>query len=317
MKRSIFIKKILSVSYRMALIFVSIAILWQNSSAAENRKAVIGADGWLIYTEKKDVGNLFDYKKSGTLDEIKLTIRGKRMERLSDWLAHKGVTFILTVAPNTPTIYPESVPRHIKVVGKVSRLDQMSRFLQEKTHVNFLDLRPPLLEAKKEQVIYYKTDTHWNVVGAFVVYQELMHYMQKLRPFDANKLVPMELSDFNMEKKVFSGDLARMLGLQDTLKEEIPVIVPKTAYKAVRTWIEGESSATENRTVCPGLKLLVFKDSYFNNVQPYISEHFCQATYILLLGVEKHFIEKYNPDIVIFETAERYLSYLKNVPDMN
>jgi hypothetical protein len=296
--------------------FFLAAILLQSASATENKKAEIGVDGWLIYTNKADIGNLLDYKKANLLDEATLTDRGMRIHRFSKWLSQKKITFILTVAPNTTTIYPESVPKHIKVMGNVSRLDQLSRFLREKTTVNFLDLRPPLLKAKKEQIVYLKTDTHWNAIGSFVVYQELMRYMQKLRPANTKKLIPQKITDFNSGKRIDSGDLADMLGLRDSLKEEIPIIIPKTPFKAIRTWTEGISTATLNKAACPGLKLLVFGDSYLQEVQPYVSEHFCEAKFLLGLGIDKGIIEEYHPDIVVFEIAERYLEYLNNFPNI-
>lgn len=304
---------------------ILISLIFVQTAIAEKKKAAIGIDGWLIYTDESDVGNLVDYQKKATLlDDAALTHRGMRLNNLTNWLAKRRITFIVTIAPNTPTIYPESIPKHFKIIGKISRYDQMSRFLREKTKVNFLDLRPPLLNAKKGNLVYLKTDTHWNARGAFVAYQEIMRYIQKLRPLDTKNLTPKELSYFNLEKKTYSGGLASVLGLQNTLKEEIPVIVPKTPFKAERRtwtqkWLAGWNNvafATENKAACPGLKLLVFRDSFFTDVQPYISEHFCQALFISSWRVNKNLIEQFKPDVLIFEVTERYLDYLDNVPNV-
>lgn len=296
--------------------FSMLPILHAPDIYAVQKKAMIGVDGWLIYTDKADVGNLLDYKKSGLFQEERLRSTGMRLDRFSEWLAEKKITFILTVAPNTPTIYPESIPKHIKVRGHISRLDQISRYLKENTNVNFLDLRPALLDAKKRHILYHKTGTHWNEVGAFIAYQELMRYMRQLRPADARQLTPMQLTDFNVKKKEYSGGLAKMMGLQGTLTEEVPVLRPKSAFTAARTWEEGKSLKTDNKRVCPGLSILVLKDSFFNNVQPYVSEHFCEATFIESLGIRKITVEVVQPDVVVWEIAERYLRYLKNVPDI-
>ena len=48
--------------------------------------------------------------------------------------------------------------------------------------VKVLDLRPLLLEAKQRERVYFKTDSHWNYLGAEVGYNALIAALKNILP---------------------------------------------------------------------------------------------------------------------------------------
>src|SRR3989338_6714146 len=74
-------------------------------------------------------------------------------------------------AADKTSIYPEFLPNYIKVSNKNHRIDKFIKILRKKSaDFPLLDLRPILLEAKKNEIIYHETDTHWNARGAHYGY---------------------------------------------------------------------------------------------------------------------------------------------------
>jgi len=54
---------------------------------------------------------------------------------------------------------------------------------EENPEIQLIDVRRELIEAKKNQQVYYKTDTHWNQRGAFVGYSKIINSRERARIF--------------------------------------------------------------------------------------------------------------------------------------
>ena len=81
--------------------------------------------------------------------------------------------------------------------GAPSRVDQLcSAWGKDDTHASFIDARNFLATAKKEMKypLYYKTDTHWNNLGAFLVYSEIMKEVKARYP----EVKVLTLADFSL-----------------------------------------------------------------------------------------------------------------------
>jgi alginate O-acetyltransferase complex protein AlgJ len=57
---------------------------------------------------------------------------------------------------------------------------------------------------------------------------------------------------------------------------------------------------------------VIFRDSFFNGLQPFTSEHFSRVVYVSDFVVNFDLIAEENPQIVILEVAERYLNKLED-----
>jgi hypothetical protein len=73
------------------------------------------------------------------------------------------------------------------------------------------------MEAKARNRIYYRTNSRWNDLGAFVTYQTIMRELDKSLP----NLQPLFESDFDaVVNYAPSEDLTGLLGLQGTILEQ-------------------------------------------------------------------------------------------------
>src|SRR5262249_1751341 len=134
------------------------------------------------------------------------------------------------IAPNKQTIYPEVLPRplrHQQAAG--SRIQQLLAYLKAHSDVPILDLREPLRQAKAQERLYDRTDTHWNERGGYVGYREIVSALSSAFPV----LRPQSRAAFaDVVERRKGGDLARMLDLDDRLPEEYLGLAYKSSQLA-------------------------------------------------------------------------------------
>jgi hypothetical protein len=158
--------------------------------------AVLGEDGWMNYTGE---GNIDDFQNLRTLDNKEAF--GKGLTTLNQYLKSQGITLLIVVAPNKATIYPDKLPAQIKLQPTASRLDELITYLEENN-------LPALRAARKEQDIYYKTDTHWSGYGALVAYTTIIEALEssypELKPYTAAELELVTTGPDTREIRIFS-----------------------------------------------------------------------------------------------------------------
>jgi hypothetical protein len=299
-------------------------IRWYNFASASmfgsySHKApvAVGKDGWLFLAKDRTIDVLAEHQAVVPLTGAQLDTLTALYEERRAWLAERGVKYLLVVAPNKNSIYPELLPAEFKQIGPVSRLDQIMKHLAGNSSIEVLDLRQTLLEAKKSRQVFYATDSHWNAHGAFPCYQAVVGRLAGRFP----ALKPLAASDFlAMEFTFLGGDLSYMVGLEDLVTERKVAYVPITPFKArgvstgtIKPGYAQPSQASEvNDPKLP--KAVFFHDSYFWEILSLLGEHFSRAVYVWvkpgLAGsqsfFDKELVEAEKPDVVVEQIAERF-----------
>lgn len=276
--------------------------------------SIIGDGDWLIFTEELD-----DYQKANPFTDETIVMIQRKMDRLADRLEKQGVKkLIVVIAPNKSTIYPEYIPDAIPIVGRESRLDQLLAYEKHHGKVKILDVRPVLLEAKKQYPVFYRTDTHWNQTGSFLVYQAIMKEVQTEYP----KHQPRMLNDFQIMPKQYTGDISRMMIKADIVEDTIQFVPLFHQNTTTQVWWS-EKEETPNRYLITTVshpdstlpKLVMFRDSFSTDIEPLIIDHFSRSVLIWYPPSEEKFYEIEKPDVVIIEIVERNLQNLLEIPD--
>lgn len=163
-------------------------------------------EGWGARRVEKGIvekfDNIADYMGQIPFTEDELKLWKRTLEERNFWLKEKGIDYVFALAPTKALVYQEFLPSSLQraAEGKgTTRYEQLTAYLQNNTDIKFIDLLPPLLEAKSERnypLLFYKTDFHWNFYGAFVAYQAIIEALQVFYPhYDLQK---PELSDFDL-----------------------------------------------------------------------------------------------------------------------
>ena len=232
------------------------------------------------------------------------------LEQRKAWLEGLGIAYVFTVAPNKSSIYPELMPDDLFRVGTETRLDQLVTYLAEHSDIDVLDLRPSLTAARptSERVLYDPLGTHWNGLGAWIAYTDILNRLATIRP----QLQPMPLERFDVVEGPLGESWAVRFHMEDLiargtyrLERQGPPRVRKTSFRGdrqiVRRWLRER----------PGPAAVVLRDSFADALAPLLAPHF--GTLDLIWSQTENpawtvaFIEEQRPAVVIEEVVERSL----------
>jgi len=277
-------------------------------------QTIVGSDGWLYLN---DGSAMNAYQKVPPLSKKDLKKIRFALEKFQREVEADGSVPLFVILPDKQTIYPEHVPATVPRREGPSPLDQLITYLAENgSPFPILDLRPALLDAKQDYPLYFATDSHWNPFGAFIAYQKIIETLQPSFP----NLSPYLISDY----KVVTGgpiplDLPKIIG--STSRVEAPFrLVPTDPPQASMVFIEVPTRSMPRRLYFSHTDdnsaptALVFHDSFFIELRPFVSEHFSQAVYIDHLATPQiswlTWYKQFHPDVVIFELAERNIGVI-------
>jgi hypothetical protein len=277
-------------------------------------KVLVGPNHWLFLGEQMMVEH---YLGTIKFTPQQLQTWQRVLEKRRDWLAAQGVKYLFVLAPDKQDIYPEELPawlRNAAPAKRETKLDQFLKFMKEHSTVEVLDLRPPLLAAKKIAPTYLQNDTHWNRFGGFVACQEVVKTLMKQFP----DVPPLRLEDFTWTNApATGGDLARMLG-SDAPEGNFFSFNPKPSVntlnvrEATNYYSAGDlrkrSVISENPA--PLLETaVVFHDSFGVAWQPFLGYSIKR---IIFMSDNREFntrvILENRPRIVVNEILERYFN---------
>lgn len=290
--------------FRNLLIRLHGTLMVDALGVTSNPAVVLGKDGWLFLANE---GSLEDYRHTDPMTPQELEAWRQMLEGRQRWCAEHNIPYLLVFAPSKHTIYPEEIPDAITRVPGPSRLEQLTQYLEERhSPVQVLDLTAPLLAAKGQGVrLYQKTDTHWNDRGAWVGYQALMAAVRKrvpgVRVLSADEFEPVTRNQPGM-------DLAGLLGLNDQFREESLDLKPRIPLRLPYVEQDVIEPFTVDATAPGQPGVVVFRDSFFTQVLPWLAESFGRGAYFWQYGFNPSIIEAEHPAIVIQEFAERKLA---------
>ncbi|GAA3124050.1 alginate O-acetyltransferase AlgX-related protein [Streptosporangium carneum] len=264
-------------------------------------RVVEGRDGWLYFGD--DV-----IEACGPRWSVAETL--ERTRRLAEIVQRSGRRFVLTVAPDKTTVYPDRLPE--RFLGQACLGERKREFwaaLRAARLPGYMDLRGPLERLQREsgEPAYWRTDSHWNERSCGLYGTELA---RTLDPGLARGTRLVEI-----EQAVRDGDMGVMLGTPR--KETID------QWRLVRDGVKRVkqddaqmpvSFATANASTGAPLfepRTLLIGDSFTRNSLPWVTPYFADLTYLRSDASAKagpeYVAEKVaRSETVVFEMVERY-----------
>jgi len=277
-----------------------------------------GLDNWYFFTGNEMLKDFTgrDLKNS---DDLKRWIDSFREKK--KWLEERGIRYLFLVPPNKISVYSEFVGEQWVKNRGMSKLAQIKSSLTAADSSSFLDLTPALLKENHLDILYYKSDTHWTSYGAFLAYQAIADTIESMFPgvrFKRDFAMTPTITRRCEVKNSNCGDLTGMLldyeSFEESYREFLPF--PRCAQKQPLTYELSNLTKSHNQsyfqTSCQHgqLKAVVFRDSFFGDLEPYFSENFKEVIY-LWKGYDqnniKELLSTFEPDIIIEEQVERVL----------
>jgi alginate O-acetyltransferase complex protein AlgJ len=276
-------------------------------------KVLLGKSGWLYFRgEDSKALDRWYLGNEAIADAMLVALRDELLHR-HDFLASRGIPFVVIIVPEKYSVYPEYLPDWAAQITPRTPLDRLAADLARYPQLQFIDLRGPLLQAKAGERLYYQTDSHWNYLGATIGYQALMARVERLLP--GLVVAPVTRPPYVPGVDYYSGDLAQMLGLQRQFREadiaplgKIHATPESRCAKRDRSADAGGVETFVYRCpAAPRFTALVYRDSMAVPLVPMLAENFSRTTFVSSEKLEPDFVERLKPDIVIEEMVERSL----------
>lgn len=265
-----------------------------------SEQVIVGRNGMLFYAATAP-----DFTGDARMTKEEIAAAAAALAKLSDYASEHGARFLVAVAPNKNTIYPENMPVAYRRTAEATNLDALLGALAE-AGVNAVDLREAL--SGQDVPIYHSRDTHWNGEGARLAYDAMLNAAGL--PHESYAGAPL------ITAGGFSGDLDEMLypgdgRLSDDCRRDVSFegkFVYTSAYATAMDLSITTRGAGEGR-------LLMFRDSFGSRLIPYLSAAFAEARYERATPYRIDLLKTYPADLVIVEIAERNIPALVSAAD--
>lgn len=272
-------------------------------------KVIFGKEGWLFLGNifgdglKEQIG-IVDFSQS-ELTSIRDSILGKQL-----YFDSLKINYYVCIVPNKNTVYSKFLP--YRIVENKSKFEQLRSEMLKYQQVKFIDVLSPLNKLKDSVDLYYKSDSHWNRLGAFIAYDKIMSVLSQ--DFPEIKYSKIDCYSVQQFSKPLDRDLSKMIDEKFVetdfkfIQNEIykPTIDSSVYFKVLENIIYEARFRNANKK----LKIVIFGDSFAGTMIEYLSVNFETMVLFAPSIINKKIIELEKPDIVIQEVVERNIELL-------
>jgi len=276
-----------------------------NSSILQD-KAFVGKDGWMFLGNKG--GSVVDETIGlDILSETKLKKITDNLKKRDAWCKKRGIKYYVAIVPNKHSVYKEKLPYKVNV--EYNRLDTLVNYINNNSSLKAVNLGSNFPDLKKHELLYYKTNSHWNKIGGYYGYQNLMNFLTD----QGHKVNVLIREDYQWDTTyAYKEDLTKMLDLSVREERYIPVIKKQAGTKLITFKVPKKRREYKRRYLNKKgkSKALIFRDSYGGSMEGFLKHSFKELTLIWDYEFLKAEINEQEPDFVIHLIVERNIEML-------
>ena len=275
-----------------------------------SERVIEGKDGWLFYNPQGISGDpIGDYLGETTFSNEDINNIINQLLSIQSVCDSVGSKFCLVICPNKECIYGDLyLPDYYSQErAEETRTDKLVDRIKDTTNIDCVYSKEELMSQRDDYLLYYKHDTHWNKLGAYITYREWYSHVfgKELPELESCRLTPDESEYCDLANNMgiimepdqyYSVDLGR----EYTVNTEI-------TDSDLQKYSEYTSSNHN------GLTSVIFRDSYSNALLPYMLLDY-EKSYVFSKRIDQNdleFIRETKPDIVVFEIVERLIGLLQ------
>lgn len=281
--------------FRYQFVLLNAGIDYKLFGTSQSDQVLPGKDGWLFYKDGPTAAQpVANYQGLPCINDSEETLAraSAALQNLSNDLAEHGCTLVLDLTPGKDRIYREYMPDGYPIVEEENRTDRMAAYLQSHTTVpvvwRYETLRSQARLAP-DRLLYYKTDTHWNALGALIGLDGILEALGL--PTLPPEQYPVE------EAGTTTGDMANVAALYAVLPPEASYVVP--GYDAM--------FEKDDRVV------RVIGDSFSEYYMPYLEARFAACWNEHIDNFDPALVNDPSCDILILEFNERSLDTMLRI----
>ncbi len=288
-----------NIPFRNELVSLNSILNMRIYKKSPTERVIIGDDGWLFYNGAAagDGDPVADLQGSNLLAQEELAALKQNLIDQRDSLKEKGIDLVVFFCPNKETIYSEKMPGQYGSATELSRTQQIVDYIEDEIRVVY-----PIEEIKKEKdknpeiSLYYKLDTHWNNLGAYIGAKEVLRELGYNMP---------NLNEYSLSQTNTSGDLAAMMNLSRYLKYDINYSIDGLMdHTEEIEWANGIGRCRS--IIDTDKKIMLVGDSFSRASGPIIATQFSELLFTHRNNYTEEMLNEFHPDVVVLEFVERY-----------
>lgn len=262
---------------------------------------MIGKQDWFFYNPRKsdEKNAIMDYKGISAPSVEELGQIQSDLEGFKDWLAEKGIDFVIVLSPNKARIYPEYLPGNVKRLSNRDRADSIAAFLKENSSLHVVYSGEVLEKAKGDNPLYYMHDDHWNDYGAYLAADQYWYEM-------SGSHIPAPELEFVSGT---GGELADWANLSlDVIDRNQTKFESESLPTYQMVMNEGRWTSREYTSeLSDGETLFVIGDSFATAFLPYLAPYYSRISYRRYdIDYDYRELLEINPQLVMLELTERF-----------
>lgn len=297
------------IPFRLPMVQICSEIEYYIFHTPINNRVIAGKDGWLFYAKRTDGDSIGCYKGTLLFSQEELESIATNLMNSKKNFGKKDIEFALFIPPNKERVYSDKMPDYFGAPAKLNRVDQLVEYLRNNTDITVIYPYQNLMDARDgtpQIQVYWQTDTHWNKLGAYIGTQEL------LKPFG------IALPDYEKpptkiveQKKTTPGDLESYLFLVGKMDSgEDFGIEGLNGHNYIKDEWDFDTIYRAHCDDGDPRKLFILRDSFFDSMADSIGPQFKNSVMAYHHYYKNELVDKENPDIFVYEIAERYLGEL-------
>lgn len=297
-----------NIGYRREMVRFNGYIQWKFFRNFEEKDYLLGKNDELFYVTDE---MLTDYQHRNLRNDVWLNDISKYHQAISDYVESRGMQYYYMQCFDKHSIYPELFSEDVYQYGDVSKTDQIMESLRNHTTVKLVSCKETLVEHKSEERTFshFGDASHWNPYGAHLGYLELM---KKINENNENRYKILKDEEYIIDFEDQGGYINKVFHVKDmvktyTIKENHAVQAENGSWENYKE-DEAHNMMFYNPNSGNDTKVLIIGDSY---IRVYLMEDIAQSfgetvmIYAEYLEELPEILDLYEPDIVIYECAER------------
>jgi len=264
-----------------------------------NNSTIIGRNDWLFLY---GYGNINYYQANNIMSVEEMQAYMETLITLDELCQERGIQLAISIAPDKDQVYSEYMPTYT-VEDKYKRTARLVDYIKENSDLAISFAQDELIYTGRLWDTYYKYDTHWNAMGAYIGTQALY------RTLGMEVIDPSTLTIVKYERPPI-GDLFDLAGIDasqyapDTdfivyYKEDINIISETGGEKALQNIYRTVSDNPNNK------KLVMVGDSFRVGMIPYLMRDFTETAVFNREVISSADEDILNCDVLVLQANER------------
>ncbi len=279
--------------------------LLQAPTEPAGNETLYGLHDWLFYQSVTDGKSVRDYLREDYMSEAEKKEILNNLNANAKTVREKNpdAKLAIVIIPNKEIVYSEYMPAYLQPANEKTRAEDLIEYLEKNgCEAELIYTKEEMLKYKADQQLYYRTDTHCNMKGAYVTLSAIMKLFGK--DLDLNTAV------FNSNQELYAGDLASEGKLKRTARYQTDFV-----YNLLPGEIPEEQKVDEGSVLIIGDSFSTFLDMmgihfFMDDSSRFMCPMVNAYDYSYNLAMEYLYPNR-DVDYVVWECAERHLTRLK------